>query len=394
MDFRLPDGAREWREIARRFADEAIRPMAATLDAQPRPEDGWSWEIVEKADACGIRQAPAPVRHGGHGTDHLTNITILEELAAADAGAAAVFGQHWRSIEIIQQLGTPEQCDELLGRLAANPRGLLAMSITEPEAGSDNVLPYNAPGAGVATSARPVYGGYRINGRKCLVFNANRADVLLCIARTDPSGPLVTSATCFAVPAETPGVSFGVVHDMLGQRLANNGEIGYDDVFVPQENIIGPINGLYAQLTRPVQASNCYTAACALGVMRECFDRTLTRARTRVQGGRPIIEHQSVGAYLADMYTDIELTRTYLWRAAWNADHDPMPDLQFTVLPKLVAAERSISAARRALELWGGAGLVRGGGIEKLWRDCAGWLSAAGTPIVLRQRMADILRAQ
>lgn len=392
MDFRHSERTLEWAKRARRFADEVVRPRAAELDACPDPVDCWSWEIVEEADAAGIRQAPLPAVYGGSDTDHLTNVAILEEIAAADLGAGVIFANHWKFLQAVHVAAADELRARLLGRLAGNSRGLLAFGLTEPGAGSDNLLPYNEPGVALQTAAVKVPGGYRISGTKCYISNANRADILLCAARTDPDGPLLTSATCFAVPVETEGVSFGVIHDKAGERLENNAEIHFDGAFVPEENIIGGVGGLFRSLGGLLQVSNTYAAACALGVLRECYDRSLARSRQRVQGGRPIIDHQAIGHRLAEMYMTIDVTRTYLWRAAWNAMSDQPAEPQFTLLPKLFASERLLEGARTAMEVWAGAGFMRGNGIEKLWRDASVWLHSDGTNIVLRERMANQIR--
>lgn len=392
MDFRLDQKTLRWRDVARTFADEVVRPVAAELDAHKDPADCWSWELVEEADRRGLRQAPCEPAYGGGSTSFLTDVVMIEELGAVDVGISVVLAQQWKFLHMLTDLATPAQAEKWLGRLAGNPRGLMAASFTEPAAGSDNLLPYNVPGAGLQTRATRVDGGWVINGFKHYISNANRADVIICFARTRPDGPLTDSVTAFAVAGDTPGLSIGRVHDKIGERLANNAEIIYDDVFVPDEDLLGEEGTGLADVARLLRGSNAYAGACALGVARACYDRTVEWCRTRVQGGRPIIEHENVGAYLADMFLDVDVARTYLYRAAWQAIDADIFDPILGITPKLVVSERTFDAARRALELWGGAGVMKENGIEKLVRDAAIWLHSDGTNIVMRMKLLRQLR--
>src|SRR5690606_1107717 len=131
----------------------------------------------------------------------------------------------------------------------------------------------------------------------------------------DPDGPIPSSVSAFLVASDTPGLSIGRVHDKTGERLANNAEIFYRDVFVPEADRLGEEGAAMTNVAKLLRGSNAYAAACALGVARECYDRTVRFCRERVQGGRPIIEHENVAAYLADMYLDVDVSRTYIYRA-------------------------------------------------------------------------------
>lgn len=382
-----------WRQVARDFADEVVRPVAAQLDARTDPADSWSWEIVEEASRRGLRQAPAAPEHGGDDTNFLTDVVMLEEIAAADVGAAVVLAQHWKFVQMIKELGSAEQRDRWLSRIAENPRSLLACAFTEPDAGSDNMLPNPAPGAGMTSQAERRDGGYVLNGQKHFISNANRADVIISFVRTDPHGPIASSVSAFLVGAGTPGLSTGRVHDKTGERLANNAEIFYRDVMVPEEDRLGAEGTGMANVAKLLRGSNAYAAACALGIARECYDRTVRWCRERVQGGKPIIQHENVASYLADMYLDVDVSRTYIYRAAWQAIDAETFDNKLGITPKLVASERTFDAAQRAMELWGGRGVMKENGIEKLLRDASIWLHSDGTNILMRMKLANQLRA-
>ena len=188
-------------------------------------------------------------------------------------------------------------------------------------------------------------------------------------------------------------MSIGRVHDKCGERLANNAEIFYDGVFVADADVLGAVGTGLADVARLLRGSNMYAGACALGVARECYDRTVEWCRDRVQGGKPIIEHENVGAYLADMYLNVDVARVYLWRAAWQAISSDTYHPTLGAASKLIASENAFDSARRAMELWAGRGVMRENGIEKLLRDAAIWLHSDGTNILMRMKLMNTLRA-
>jgi alkylation response protein AidB-like acyl-CoA dehydrogenase len=386
MDYRLDEEQRAWRERARSFAEDVVAPRAAALDAQVDP--------AEAADERGLRLAPLPTEYGGGGTDFLTNAVMLEEIAVADMGIAVVLAQTWKFAQLLMELGTPDQRSRWLPRLAKNRRGLMAASITEPVAGSDNVLTYAGVDGGMQTSAAKVDGGWVLNGQKHYISNSNRSDIILAFARTDPNAPVKDGCSVFIVPSDHSGVRFGVVHDKMGERLANNSEIFYDQTFVPEEDLLGAENCILADVARLLRGSNAYAAICTIGVARTALTRAIKRARARVQGGRPIIEHSVVAAELGDLWARLESARSYVYRAAWASDHADPFDPKMAAAPKLVASEAAFEVTRHALEIFGGSGVMREVGMEKLLRDATIFLHSDGTNTIMRKKIAADLAAR
>lgn len=393
MDFRLTVEQREWRDRARAYALEVVAPVAAGLDAQPDPADAFSWELVEAADERGLRLAPLPPEYGGGGTDFLTNAVMLEEIAAADMGVAVVLAQTWKFAQLLMELGTADQRARWLPRLAANPRGLMAASLTEPAAGSDNVLTYAGADGGMQMSATRTDGGWVLTGQKHYISNANRADTIIAFARTDPTVPVKDGCSAFIVAADDPDVRFGVVHDKLGERLANNSEIFYEGCFVPAKDLLGLENTILSDVARLLRGSNAYAAICTLGVARTALTRAIQRAKARVQGGRPIIEHSVIAAELGQLWAQLEVARTYTFRAAWASDHADPFDPKMAAAPKLIASETAFEVTRRSLEIFGGSGVMREVGMEKLLRDATIFLHSDGTNTIMRKKIAvDLAR--
>ena len=394
MDWSLTADQRQWRDTARAYAREVVAPAAPLLDAEADPARAFSWDLVDAASEYGLRLAPLPPACGGGGTDFLTNAVMLEEISAADLGTSVVLAQTWKFAQLLMELGTADQHERWLRRLVDNRRGLMAASLTEPNGGSDNVLPYAGVDGGMQMRATRVDGGWLLNGQKHYISNANRCDTIIAFARTNPEAPVRSGVTMFIVPADSPQVRFGVVRDMLGERLANNSEIFYEDVFVPDEDLLGQENEGLADVARLLRGSNAYAAACTLGVARTAFSRALNYTASRVQGGRPVLEHDDIGVEFAEMYSRLEMARTYIFRAAWAADHAKPFDPKMAAVPKLVASQIAFDVTRASLEMFGGSGVMRETGMEKLLRDATIFLHSDGTNTVMRKKIAADLRTR
>ena len=319
---------------------------------------------------------------------------MLEEIAAGDMGIAVVLAQTWKFAQLLMELGTPDQRQRWLPRLAKNPRGLMAASFTEPDYGSDNVLTYAGVDGGMQSTATKVDGGWVLRGQKHYISNSNRSDIILALMRTDPSVPVKDGCSAFIVPSDHDDVRFGVVHDKMGERLANNSEIFYEDAFIPEEDLLGTEN------SDPVRRRPA--AARLQRLRRDLHDRRRAhRAHPRDQagegpraGGRPIIQHSVIAAELGDLWARLEAARTYVYRAAWAADHADPFDPKMAAAPKLVASETAFEVTRHALEVFGGSGVMREVGMEKLLRDATIFLHSDGTNTIMRKKIAADLAAR
>jgi alkylation response protein AidB-like acyl-CoA dehydrogenase len=270
---------------------------------------------------------------------------------------------------------------------------LLAIGITEPGRSSDYFIPKDDPAMRFATTASRVDGGWRLNGKKHFISLGNRAWLYLVFAQTDPERSLMRGATCFLVPRSADGFTNGVVHDKLGERLVNNAELLFDDVFVPDADVVGEVDAGFDILTRFFPASNAYAAASAIGVAQAAIDASTEWTRRRVQGGAPLIDHDLIAKDLARMHMLVGAARAYLRLAAAAADEggaawDPM----MAALPKVYASEVTWEVVTTALELHGGWGYMRGSGIEKLLRDAAAWLHSDGANRTLLLKAARAFR--
>ncbi len=380
-------------EVTRRFAKEVVAPVAADLDRATNPEDCFSWDIVEKAHAAGIRTATLAREYGGAGIDSLTTAMMLEELAKADLGVSVIFAQTLKIAQTLQSAATAAQRARFLPDYAADPRGLLAIAITEPDRSSDYIIPY--PTGDYQTKAVRIDRGWVINGHKHFISNGNRARLYLVFAQTELGEGLVAGSTCFLVERSTPGFTTGGVHDKMGERLVNNSELFFDDCAVSDENVLGEVGKGFEVLVRFFPASNAYAAASVLGVAQAAYQRALHWTRTRYQGGRYLIEHDSVAQTLARLDMLIGAAQAYVYRAAWMADHrDEGWDPKMGALPKVFASEVAWEVVTATLELHGGYGYMREMGIEKLVRDAAAFLHSDGANPSLLLKAARFIRQE
>jgi alkylation response protein AidB-like acyl-CoA dehydrogenase len=380
-------------DIARKFAAEVIAPAAPDLDRNAAPEDCFSWDIVEAGSDRGLRTLTLLPEYGGAGADCLTTAMVVEELAKGDMGVSVVFAQTLKLIQSFQAAATEDQRARFLPKLRDDRRALMAIGMTEPQTASNYIIPYQP--AGFVTTAVRKGRGWIINGRKRFISNGNRARLYLLFAQTNPDKGLNEGSTCFIIERGTPGFTTGHVEDKMGERLANNAELIFDSCFVPDEDVLGAVDRGFDVISQFFPASNAYAAASVLGVAVAAYDRSIRWTKERVQGGKPLIEHDIIAAQLAEMQMLIDAARAYIHHAAWKADHRETGwDPTLGALPKVFASEVSWKVVTKALELHGAYGYMRDLGFEKLVRDAACFVHSDGVNRTLLLKAAQFIRSR
>jgi alkylation response protein AidB-like acyl-CoA dehydrogenase len=376
-------------ETVARFVEEEVTPRAAELDANQDPRQGYSFEIVEKAHAVGIRTMTLSEKWGGLGTDSLTTAMVIEELGTGDLGVSVIMAQTLKIAQIMQKALNAEQQARVLPGFAADPRGMLAIGITEPDNASNYFLPYPTP---FRTSAEKTKDGWIINGMKHFISNGNRASYYLLFVQTEKGKPMAQGSTCFLVERDRPGFTIGRVHDKMGERLANNAELIFQDCFIPDENVVGKVGNGFNVLAEFFPQSNAYAGASVLGVAVALHRKAIAWAKIRVQGGKPLIEHDGIRAQLAEMRMLIDASRSYIHRACWLADHQEHGwDRTLGALPKAMASQAAWKIATWCLEIHGGHGYMKEFGVEKLVRDAAAFLHSDGVNRTLFLKAANFM---
>jgi alkylation response protein AidB-like acyl-CoA dehydrogenase len=397
---RLSEEQRMMRQSCRDFVDDVVLPFVKKNWKQEwsmEPEDRLPASILEGADKVGIRTLGVPEEFGGieleKGTEVSTFAMISEEIARGDSGLSDKLVQNWKVSVLLRQLAPRHLQEKWFKRLVDDPQFLLAHCLTEPRGASDRWLPYNVPEAAMQTKAVKTNGGWVINGRKQFISNGYDAGLYVVYANSNPKVGMLQGTSSFLVPRETKGFSVARCNETLGCRYMNNGEVVFEDMFVPDDHVLAESDalgkaGIYFRPGKIIQAAK------NLGVGVRCFEATAEYVQNYVQGGRILIKHQAVALRLADMATRIEAVRSLLERAAQAVD-DNGPDAEVLCnMAKLFASEEIMKVAQHALELHGGNGVMLDFGIEKLFRDAAIFLHMDATVDISKMKIIKNLFPQ
>lgn len=376
IEVSLTDDERAVRDVAHRFAAETLRPTGAALDRLADPHeviaDGSPlWGVFARHHALGLdildSAAPdgdVPLLHAAR-----TRFLVAEELGWGDAGLAISLGVAGFHRFFAHLTGRPALVERFCD---PDHRDVGCWAITEPDHGSDQLVVAD-PGDAV-TRMRGNCVAHRdgddwiIDGQKSAwVSNGTIATVATLFCNVDPSLGLRGGGVAL-VPLDLPGVSRGKPLDKLGQRALNQGEIFFDGVRVPDEYMIVGPDAYGAVVEAVLTIANASMGAVFVGCARAALEHALEYAKTRVQGGVPIFEHQSVRARLFDMFVKVEAARALAWRAMlYNATNPPL--VQYSIASKVMATSTAFEVASMAVQIFGGNGLSREYPAEKLLRD-------------------------
>ncbi|MEE9256504.1 MAG: acyl-CoA dehydrogenase family protein [bacterium] len=391
MDFNLTEQQIALQNLAREFAEKKIRPIAQERDRIADPAARFPWEVVEEGSRLGLRTLALPEEMGGAGADVLTLCLVGEELAWGDLGVAVTFDQTWKISHLLERLASDEQRARYLPAFLEDHRFHLAIAMTEPDAGSDNIIPYDSPEAGVRTTAVKDGDEWVVNGMKHFISNGGIAKLYFLALRTDTSKGVREGLTYFIATPDMAGFSIGRVHEKMGQRLSQNAELIFENCRIPEANRASGVGQAMAERRKFVRGSNIEAAATVLGAARAAYEDALEYAKNRVQGGRPIIEHQAVGFMLSDCFAELEASRRLLHYAAWTAGQEGLYDPKMGFMTKAFVSEAAFRIATRALEVWGGMGYMTEAPMEKYLRDVTSFLHSDGTNQAMRIRTMPFL---
>lgn len=383
MDFSLTEDQRMLVDAIRRLRRDHIEPLEPHVrEWIEDPAERFPWEIVERGSQLGLRTLAAPERYGGGGASVLTLCLAAEELAAGDMGIAVIFDQVWKITHFVESLASEEQMDWFFPPFMEDDRYLLTAAFNEPDHGSDSAVSrhlYEYEGRTVSydTTASLEGGEWVINGRKVMPSLGSTASMILLMANTEPGEPIHTGTSLFFVPRDTPGVTVDHVWDKISQRLVDNASIVFEDVRIPEWNLLGA-RGAARSLPYP-GGSNIEAGATTLGTARAAYEAALRFAKERVQGGRRLIEHQAVGFMLAEMATELEAARMLVWRAAVAHDERSPDAKMLRPMAKWYPAEIAVDVCMKAMEIFAGAAIMREVPVQKYLRDCLSFLHSDGT---------------
>jgi isovaleryl-CoA dehydrogenase len=373
LDFELGEMADAIRDTTRRFAADRIAPIAARIDA----EDWFPAELWPEMGALGLHGITVSEEDGGLGLGYLEHVVAQEEVARASASIGLSYGAHSNlCVNQIRRWASPEQKAKYLPKLISGEHvGSLAMS--EAGAGSDVVS--------MKLKAEAVQGGYVLNGTKFWITNAAFADTLVVYAKTGAgeNGGGSRGITTFLIEKGMKGFSIGQKLDKMGMRGSPTAELIFDDCEVPEENVMGPLNGGVGVLMSGLDYERTVLAGIQLGIMQACLDVVLPFVRERKQFGQPIGSFQLIQAKVADMYVALNSARAYVYQVARACDAGKTTRFD-AAGAILLASENAVKVAGEAIQALGGAGYTKDWPVERYFRDAKLLDIGAGTNEIRR----------
>jgi isovaleryl-CoA dehydrogenase len=370
FDFGLGEELDEVRNQVRRFARERIAPRAEEIDRTNEfPRDLWP-ELGE----AGLLGITVPERWGGANLGYLAHILVMEEISRASGSVGLSYGAHSNlCMNQIVLNGTDAQRDRYLPKLVSGEHvGALAMS--EPGAGSDVV--------GMQLRAVKQDKGYVLTGRKMWITNGPDADVVVVYAKTDPAaGP--RGITAFIVEKGYAGYSTAQKLDKLGMRGSSTCELVFESCFVPEENVLGQVNGGVRVLMKGLDYERAVLGGGPLGLMAAALDLVLPYIHERKQFGQPVGTFELMQAKVADMYASLNAARAYSYAIgrACDAGRCSRQDAAAAIL---FGADQATQACLQAIQALGGNGYINDYAAGRLLRDAKLYEIGAGTQEIRR----------
>ena len=358
MDFSLTEAERDLVLLCREFAQKEIAVRAPLAWEEARcPTD-----LLREMGALGLLGMLIPEEWGGIGMSTVGFVAALEQLGLADQSVAAAFQAHVTIGSLpLYLFGTDAQRERWLRPLAEG-RALGAFGLTEPDAGSD--------ARGIRTRAERRDGGWVINGRKTFISNAgtDMSFGVTLLARTESADGAAPTYATFVVEKDTAGFTMGPKMRGIGWRGLDTRELYFDDVFVPDDHLVGdPAMGL-SQFLRTLEVGRISIAALSLSLTQAVLDLATAYAKEREQFGQPIAQFQAVQFKLADMATELEAARWLTYRAAALRDAGE-PFLKEAAMAKLKASRLAVAAASEAVQIHGGLGYMLESPVARFYCD-------------------------
>ncbi len=355
MNFSLTSEQETVQKSVRDFVAKEITPFAKEWDQ----EEKFPWDVWKKMGEVEIIGTAVPEEYDGCGMDHITHAIVAEELGY---GCSSIRGTYSVQISLVTKTilawGNEDQKQKYVPRLATGEI-MGCYGLTEPNSGSD--------AASLSTTAREDGDHYILKGNKMWITNANVADVAIIFAKTDPDAG-ARGITAFLVDKDTPGYSTQEIHEKLGLRASDTGEIILDNVRVPKENMLGPIGKGFRVALSALDNARFTVAAGCVGSAQSALDTSKSYAKERIQFDKPLAGHQLVQQLITNMTVDVECGRLLVYRAGYLKD-EGVPNTRETSMAKYYCSEMVNRVAYNAIQVLGGYGFSAEYPVERIYRD-------------------------
>jgi len=369
MDFNFTDEQLAFRDTARQFADKELAPFAAEWDQHGTfPKD-----TIRRAGELGFCALYCDEDQGGMGLSRLDAALIFEQMAAGCTSTTAFITIHNMATWMLSRFGSEAVRQRWNGPLMSG-EALASYCLTEPGAGSD--------AASLKTSARRDGDHYVLNGAKAFISGAGDTDLLVLMART--GGPGAGGISCFAIPADTPGVSYGRNEDKMGWKSQPTRAVILEDARIPVDHRIGDEGQGFKIAMAGLDGGRINIASCSLGAASAALAQAQSYVQERRQFDQPVSEFQSVQFTLADMATHLVAAQQMVRLAAWKLDNGDADKGTFCAMAKRLATDLCFDVCNQALQLHGGYGYIKEYPLERYVRDSRVHQILEGTNEIMR----------
>ena len=357
-DFELTEEQLEIKRAVREFCEKEFKPEIA-LECDR--EEKFPMDLYKKAAELGFTSIYLPEEYGGGGYGLLEMCLVIEEMCRADSTLGMAITAGTFASDLIVQYGTEEQKEKYLPPLCRGEY-ISAGAFTEPARGSDLA-------SRLDTKAIKYGDEWVINGTKIFITNAPIANFIITLCQTDLKvRPPYRGQSLFIVDRDTPGLEITPLHNKMGIRASPTGEVAYNDVRVPESQLLGELNKGFYHTIWFFNASRVAVAAQALGMAQGAFETAFKYAKEREAFGAPIIQWQGISFMLVDAATRLEAARLLTYKAAWLVDQGK-PDPMISAMAKNLATRAAVEITDDAIQILGGYGYMGEYHVERRHRD-------------------------
>nr|CAD7574451.1 unnamed protein product [Timema californicum] len=351
---KLTEDERIMKESVSKLATQMIAPLVKKMDDECRMDP----EVIQALFDNGLMGIEIGTEYGGTGSTFFSSILVVEELSKVDPSVSLYVDIHNTLVNaLIMKIGTPEQKQRYLPRLAQDTGGCFCLS--EAQSGSDAFA--------MKTIAKKTGSDYIINGTKMWISNADIGGVFLVMANADPSAGY-KGITCFIVDRDSPGLSIGKRENKLGLKASGTCVVHFDNVRVPESNILGEFGKGYKYAAGFLNEGRIGIGAQMLGLAQGCLDATIPYTLERIQFGKKIYSFQSMQHQIAEVSTQVEAARLLVYNAA-RLQEAGLPFVKQACMAKYFAAEVAATTTRKCIDWMGGVGFTKDYPQEKFYRD-------------------------
>lgn len=380
VNFSLSEEQQLIRDSIKDFVERHVAPGVKERDVSKKfPHD-----IIEQLAEQGFMGMVHPEKYGGGGVDHISFCLAIEEIARWDASLALTVASHTSLASgHIALAGNEDQKEKYLTPLAKGEK-LGAWCLTEPGSGSD--------ASGMKTTAVKKGNKWILNGSKIFITQGSVGGIYVVLAKTDPDKG-TKGISAFIVERDWEGVEPGAKMEKLGMNSSNTTEVHFEDVEVPEENLLGELGRGFIDTMKVLDGGRIGIGALSVGVARGALEEAMKYSGERKQFGSPIGNFQSIENKLADMATEIDAARFLVHRAAWLKDRGKRYTKEAS-MGKLFASELAVRAADEAVQIHGGYGYIKEYHVERFLRDAKLLTIGEGTSEVQRMIIARELKKE